>query len=684
MRLLTIGLALMGYLSIGLAEVSVPVAGHPLDTAFASDLKYPKTDKRHYLTEKQLLFIRPGLNIDVSPEDITIGGDGSVQVTLSVTDDRGQPLDLSGDTTPGPVRMSFVLSYLPGEGEQYVSYINRTVDGAVQATSDSGGSFESLGEGVYVYTFGNSLPAGFDANATHTLGIYADRNLGEFDLGTYIESLTVNFLPAGGEPTVIREIVVTEACHNCHDPLTLHGRRQGTDLCILCHYDETIDPDTGNDVDFREMIHKIHRGENLPSVQAGTPYQIIGYRSSVHDYSHVLFPQDIRNCTNCHVPEAAQADQYKNNPNMAACGSCHDDVNFATGEGHVGGPQVSDNFCANCHFPEGELEFDASIVGAHTIPSKSNQLDGINLEFLDVMNTAPGANPTVTFTLFNDMGDPISPADLDTFRLSVAGPTTDYDTFIRETATSATSTGNPGEFSYTFSEPIPADAEGSFTASVEIRDSVTLNAGLTTEMSTRDSLFNNPTFTFAVTDSAPVPRRLSVDIDNCNNCHDRLALHGGQRFETQYCVMCHQPGADDGARRPEEELPVQSIDFKFMIHRIHTGEELMWDYTVYGYGGSAHNYNEVVFPGDRRNCQTCHADQESYQVPSAGLLPTLATDNEFFAPIPPESAACLGCHDSQQAAAHAFLNAAPFGEACSVCHGEDADFAVDKVHARNE
>ena len=39
-----------------------------------------------------------------------------------------------------------------------------------------------------------------------------------------------------------------------------------------------------------------------------------------------------------------------------------------------------------------------------------------------------------------------------------------------------------------------------------------------------------------------------------------------------------------------------------MIHRIHTGEELTQDYTIYGYGGTPYNFNEVLYPGDRRNC----------------------------------------------------------------------------------
>jgi OmcA/MtrC family decaheme c-type cytochrome len=108
------------------------------------------------------------------------------------------------------------------------------------------------------------------------------------------------------------------------------------------------------------MVHKIHMGSSLPSVVGylsgtttvgGTPYEIIGYENSVNNFSGVVFPSDIRTCTKCHTSAASQALQYSTNPTAAACGSCHDDVDFATGVNHPGGPQFNDDECATCHIP---------------------------------------------------------------------------------------------------------------------------------------------------------------------------------------------------------------------------------------------------------------------------------------------------------------------------------------------
>jgi OmcA/MtrC family decaheme c-type cytochrome len=127
-------------------------------------------------------------------------------------------------------------------------------------------------------------------------------------------------------------------------------------------------------------------------------------------------------------------------------------------------------------------------------------------------------------------------------------------------------------------------------------------------------------------------------------------------------------------------MPGEALDFKSIIHKLHTGHNLENDFTIYD-EGSPENLNSIRYPGDRRNCSKCH-EATSNQLPLPKNVPASLTPRGFFSPTPPATTACLGCHDSQSAAAHAFVNIAPFGEACATCHGQDAEFAVSKVHAR--
>ena len=94
----------------------------------------------------------------------------------------------------------------------------------------------------------------------------------------------------------------------------------------------------------------------------------------------------------------------------------------------------------------------------------------------------------------------------------------------------------------------------------------------------------------------------------------------------------------------------------------------------------------MLFPGDRRDCDTCHVNN-SQQLPlPQGLLPVV--NPRGFIPLEgPATAACLGCHTTQAAASHALVNGGsaadnPLGESCAVCHGRNAEFSVDRMHAR--
>ena len=418
-------------------------------------------------------------------------------------------------------------------------------------------------------------------------------------------------------------------------------------------------------------------------MQAGVPYQIIGFGQSVNDFSSVVFPADVRTCEKCHDPNsgAAQANAWLLKPSRAACGSCHDNVNFATGENHSADslPEISDHQCANCHTPQGELDFDASIKGAHVIPRLSQSLPGTVFALTGVDNGAAGKSPAVTFTIKDKSGAPIPLSAMARLALVLAGPTSDYASAISENALTATANGD-GSNTYTFKAVIPATATGTFSVGIEGYRSVKLLPGTKKEVTVRDAGANQ-VLSFSVDGSAIADRRKVVAIENCNQCHSSLSVHGDNRNQTVMCVLCHNPNATDAAQRPADQNPPESIDFRTMIHKIHTGENLTSEYTIYGFGGSKNDFTDVLFPGDRRDCEKCHV-AGSEQLPLPDNLLSVVTPRGYTNPTPPTTAACLSCHTDKPSASHALSNTNSLGEACAVCHGPDADFSIDKVHAR--
>jgi len=640
---------------------------------------YPKTAKEAYFTKAELEWIRPGFQIQIL--DITIPDDLRPEVEFKLVDDLDQPLDRAGVETLGACSLSFILAWYDANERNYVAYTTRVAvsnlngSEAIQASTDSGGSITDLAMGHGIYKFGTTLPADFDGSKTHTLAVYGNRDLQFLIDKRYVSNVTYDFRPDGQNVIATWNAYDNATCNACHQNLAIHGgQRTDVKLCTTCHSPQSTDPDTGNTVDMAVMIHKIHFGENLPSVQAGEPYQIVGYRDSVHDYSHVVLPMDIRNCTACHTGSS----DWLFKPTRNSCGSCHDDIDWVNGTGHVAGAQLDDSRCAMCHIPDNGQDFGASIMGAHTIPTEAQALEGLHTEILDVADAQPGMNPTVYFRITNDRGDVVDPADLDRLNLLLAGPTEEYATYMSEAAQSASFDGDSA--SYTFAEPIPADTFGTWTASADVYRWLDLYSGTPNEVRVREAA-ENPIYHFAVTDAAPVARREIVDMAKCNDCHGKLALHGGQRTVMGECLMCHNPNTDDHEVRPEDRMPAESVQLKWMIHRIHMGEELMNDYTIFGYRSSEHNYNHVVYPGDLRNCEACHYPGTYTPPMPEGTLPT-TTPREAYSPMMPAAAACLSCHDSETAALHAYVNTAPFGESCAACHGDGKAFSVDKVHAQ--
>jgi hypothetical protein len=737
---------------------------------------YTSKDSEFYLTPEQVLFIRPGLVLEII--DVFIPADRQTEVTFKLTDPAGLPLDREGVNTPGPVSSSFILAYIPEHEEAYVAYTTTiqtspiTEDSAEQGSTDSGGTYTELVEGTYLYKFGTELPSDYNTDVTHTLGVYARRDLTEFELDRYVANEVEHFVPSGLSEPLPRDIVTTETCNGrCHDPLAIHGgSRQKVELCVLCHNpSQGIDPDTGNSVDMPTMIHKIHMGANLTE-----GYTIIGYRQSVHDYSEVIYPAPINECEACHtggsptenfplVAEPAVALvcdnsgtgdiilnwQYdtsveirvrsksqtesnlfvlspgsgsqatgkwvsdgtvfefydassgkliqtlpvnttvlgcvSNAPGTArgvagtqhsnwldhatrkSCDSCHDYIDWETGEGHSEFNIVvpDDNNCGNCHLPYTGNDFDRSIKGAHKELYKSAQLPGVLINLKEVTNTNPGDYPIVRFSVVSK-NSVIDPNTMNRLRFALSGPNDDFSFYAQETVNGAAVWAG-GDYTYTFTLPLPMDAEGSFSVSAEGRETVDVDFG--DEISAERDLAENPMLAFAVTDAVAMERRMVVDDFKCESCHLNLEFHGGNRHDPSYCNTCHMPGALD---RSDD----QTIHFKYMIHSIHRGEDLDKGFAI-----GRHDYSEVIYPGDLRNCEFCHVNN-SQQVPvMSGLLPT-TTPQAWWTPIMPNAAACLSCHDDDTSAAHAASNTAFFGESCGTCHGEGKVASVDKAHAQ--
>jgi len=717
--------------------------------------QYSPREKAFYANPALVDFVNPGFTITINSAKIS--SSGVISMIYTLTDPSGLPLDAAGMNTPGAISLLYVAAYIPKGQEQYVAYTTAQASGKVLGTitrPDFEGPLlgnppaTQLAPGQYQYTFVAQAPAGFDPTLTNTVEVSGNRNLTAFNLGTNYAGATFNFVPNGSAVTVTRDVIRTSSCNTCHDQLAFHGGyAQGFNACVLCHQPQNADPTTGNSLDAKVFFHALHMGSSLPTVVGtkttpGVPYQIVGFENSVADFSKVIDPAMAQRCEVCHSQTAstpapsnvanppavaAQAKAFLTEPSRAACGACHDDINFATGfstgseVNHPGGPQADDTQCMNCHIPQGEMPFDASILGAHVVATDTaatypqnpdTLLAGLNLAITSVTNTSAGQTPTVNYTLEDDKGNNIPVSSTTSLSFTMAGPTTDYGYttfgtattpgYVTESVTKPTC-GSGGACSYTFTHAIPAGSTGTYSIGGEARATVTVLAG-TTAAQTVELGAKNPVVNFSVDGSVVAPRRTVVAEGNCNNCHVNLSLHGGLRNNVAYCVLCHNPSNTDASTRAtatvaaDKTLPPQGINFNLLVHRIHDGVNAATDnsgpknpYIVVGYMGSHNDFSGTLFPAmngagnatDLQNCSMCHVNStEQNDLPLMGNLNQVSDPQGWINPVSPISSACSGCHVSKPEAAHFLANTDALGESCTVCHAAGAQFAVDAVHAQ--
>jgi len=618
----------------------------------------------------------------------------------------------------------------PSVSDQWQSYIYQVVNPASpatapvlpvvgttaqpQATIEYGGSGKLVdnGDGTYQYTFAADISSDstvtYDPTLTHRVG-FEIRGLAPANSPVY------TFQPSTGATSNITtyDLVDDKTCTNCHNQLAFHGgARTEVKYCVVCHNPSSVDPSSGNTLDFKVMFHKIHMGADLPSVMAGGHYYIFGYQNAISDFSDVAYPQaDASNnnpavsgtgqrfCATCHNTsdtQTPQAGNFASVPSSESCGACHDNVNFVTGQGHSAANIIAaDTDCVTCHGPTSTINNGSlQVVTAHQTP-----VDAAAAKFafniVSATNTAPGQTPSVTIKVtdptnnnaaynINQAGGPFKLTG-SALRVDFAWNTTDWNNvgtnsatattgspnqpIVINFATGATDNGN-GTFTATAPAAIPTTAAGSGAFLMEGRAVVPLTyKGVTTNAQLG---ITGADLTVAITDTTARARRQVVDINKCNNCHRTLTLHGQNRTnDIQLCTSCHNPDATDIVVHAAASgacavgTPDNAIDFKYFIHELHASGANNNPITICGFGNSVNTFN-VGYPGALNDCTACHNTDTYYPVDPnvvqgttvhAGASRITLTDDTV---ISPNTAVCSACHIDSTSKAHMVQNGGDF------------------------
>ncbi len=679
-------------------------------------------------------------------------------------------------------------------------------------STDNNGTLVDNGDGTYKYTFSRDITkvkefadattdAGsnkkadlgdltYEPNLTHRLVIQLSGS--KFGTGTNTatgadsgipavamnnpQNIIYDFIPATGQKVSAtntqREIVKIENCNECHGKLAFHGgSRTDTKYCVTCHTDQrkfgrpeaaiTVSSvDMSNSAyrlngqaagDFTRMVHQIHQGHSL--TKTGYDYAGVKY----NDLGYSMLGDGQKMCIKCHDGSVnaskvtAQGNNWKEKPSRLACGSCHDQVNFETGEGHGDGSkgvlnlvQLNDASCSSCHTNTGianiadvhrtenvtkhnptvaaglaNFTYDitsAAVTGTTaTVKFKISQsVDGSAASAVTL--NAPAAGLTASLAGFT--GGPsfllayampqsgITPVDYNNLGIKQGQPkSVAIANLLNTSRTDGSITGpgtgpDAGVYTATINNAFPA---GSNLRSVALQ-------GYYTQVSPAAARHTISVVKAVTGDTA---RRSVVDPNKCSNCHEWFEGHGGNRvFQTQVCVMCHNPNLSTSGRGISDtalnayafttadtelltrwgidktkvnaalDFPVTSNTFKDMIHGVHAGKSREMPFRDARDRTPAAitllDMYKLGFPGILNNCQTCHTAGTYGTVPSAALASTHEAKNAAYTATPttvnakasldtvgnnaddivttPYAAACVSCHDNAAAKSHMSLN----------------------------
>jgi len=650
-----------------------------------------------------------GTNVDINEQSaeqlagLTMTGSavvtiptGTPVVNLTVQDSAGH--GVIGLTT---TQARFALAKLVSgaTGTYWQSYQVPTASS--RPGNDSGGTLVDNNDGTYVYTYGTNVTTvpgvTYDATATHRMAIQISGTVAGGSLNDRALNIITDFIPAGGTPTS-HDIVTMGACNTCHYKLgttTPHGGRVDTRYCAVCHtyqrengrsasapdangaltgstylvvgqVDVASEP-TSSAGGFAQgelvtMVHKIHNGEGQETHGKVEGLKLTGYNYGGVLFNEITYPQDARNCVKCH--NGPQADNWKNNPSRKACGSCHDNISFATTVptgfvAHSGGSYTADTGCVNCHPATGGL---AGITDSHvavinpdpTDPRLGGTNTHTNGSFVAAAGQVPtGANvitfvissvtvtnnhPAITFKFQNNGTDVVftaptgtgselmpnfvgSPNAIFAWSEPQDGITAPADfnksatAYIRNvwngtiTSSTATMTGPDGSGFYTLirtGTTLPATAK-MLTGGI----GYVYGSGSPELVQTNLTKYPYNAATGSGGLAVPPPnvwkvatgftgRRVVVDTAKCNECHGRLGV--APTFHNGQRNDAPTCGFCHTENRTSSGW---AIDTKTLVHAIHGAGKRTAPY-VYNAASEIDNFSLVTYPDLLNNCLACH------------------------------------------------------------------------------
>jgi len=703
---------------------------------------YTTNDKEFYLTPEQLWFIRPGLDIEIL--NVEIPADMRLEVTYSIKDPAGLPLDHDGIYTPGPVDMRFTLANIPMFEEQKVTLAYEDID--AESNRRPTGTLTPLGDGVYKYKFETAIAS--DQDTTHTLVLGGRRDLREFELDRYVDNAIDDWVPTGMYDAVPRDVVTTTTCNRCHDPLQEHGRWLSPTACGQCHNPELVDDGVSYSLD--QLIHRVH------NEMEGYPTPINNCEAChtggipTENFPMVATPSAALVCDGSGLGETVLTWQYTDNVEIKVRTGSDQEGNLFTISGPTGskatGKWVRDGtwfdiydlntkkllqtvpvnatvlgcvsnapgtfrgsagaqhtnwtdhpsraVCGSCHVDidwetgEGHSEYNLVMVDDNTchhchVPYTDNEFDrSVKGAHLELYKSTQF--PGVLINLLEVTNT--NPGDHPTIKFSVTSKNSSIDP----------STMNRLRFNISG----PND-DYSFYEQETVGDSAAWVADNTWTY-TFDTVLPvdaEGSFTVAAEGRNVVPidfgDEVSDERDPAENpllafaVTDDNAMPRRMVVDDYNCESCHSNLKFHGSNRHDPQycntchMP-EATDRRDeqTIHLKYMIHSIhRGEDLAYGFSIGSHDYSEFVYPGDLRNCDACHVNN-SQQVPVENTALSTITPQGFWSPMMPNSAACLSCHDDDDSAVHAYTNTAPFGESCGTCHGEGKVAAVDKVHAQ--